>query len=157
MNAEEQLIKTFYTNFQQRNWRAMLDCYTEDVFFYDPVFGDLEGPQVRGMWEMLLSRPGDLQLEFDHVSGGDGYGSCNWTATYIFTPTGKKVVNRAKAHFTFNKGRISEHQDEFSVWKWSSQALGLPGMLFGWTGVLQKKIRSKTRIALDQFLSRKTN
>jgi len=31
--SAEQLIKTFYTNFQQRNWKGMLEAYHPDIFF----------------------------------------------------------------------------------------------------------------------------
>jgi len=148
----EQLITIFYTCFQKRDWKGMLDCYSEDVFFYDPVFENLDGPEVRAMWEMLLSRAKDLELSFSEVRSEDDYGSCNWIATYTFTATGRKVVNRGKARFSFSEGKIVEHQDEFSLWKWSSQALGLPGMLFGATSLFQKKIRGNARKSLEKFM-----
>jgi hypothetical protein len=153
MNEEEQMIKGFYTSFQKRDWKGMLACYGEDVFFYDPVFENLDGPQVRAMWEMLLSRARDLELSFSDVRSDDGYGSCNWVATYTFTSTGRKVVNKGKARFSFNEGKIAEHQDEFSLWKWSSQALGLPGVLFGATSLFQKKIRRNARKSLEKFMA----
>jgi len=151
----EQLIKIFYTCFQKLDWKGMLDCYSEDVFFYDPVFENLDGHQVRAMWEMLLSRAKDLELSFSEVQSEDGYGSCSWIATYTFTATGRKVVNKGKARFSFSDGKIVEHQDEFSLWKWSSQALGLPGMLFGGTSLFQKKIRRNARKSLEKFTAGK--
>ena len=151
----EQLITIFYTCFQKLDWKGMLDCYSEDVFFYDPVFENLDGRQVRAMWEMLLSRAKDLELSFSGVQSEDEYGSCNWIATYTFTATGRKVVNKGKARFSFREGKIAEHQDEFSLWKWSSQALGLPGMLFGATSLFQKKIRGNARKSLEKFIAGK--
>jgi len=151
----EQLINIFYTCFQKLDWKGMLDCYGKDVFFYDPVFENLEGPAVRAMWEMLLSRAKDLELSFSEVQSEDGYGSCSWIATYTFTATGRKVVNKGKARFSFSEGKIVEHQDEFSLWKWSSQALGLPGMLFGGTSLFQKKIRRNARKSLEKFIAGK--
>jgi hypothetical protein len=155
MNNEEQLIKGFYTCFQKLDWKGMLDCYSEEIFFYDPVFENLEGPQVRAMWEMLLSRAKDLELSFSDIAFEDDYGSCCWIATYTFTSTGRKVVNKGKARFAFNEGKIVEHQDEFSLWKWSSQALGLPGILFGWGYLLQNKIRRNARKNLEKFMAGK--
>jgi ketosteroid isomerase-like protein len=155
MSEEEQLIKNFYTCFQRLDWKGMLDCYTGDVFFYDPVFEDLDAPRVRAMWEMLLSRAKDLELSFCEVASEAGYGSCRWTATYTFTATGRKVVNSAKARFTIRDGKIAEHQDEFSFWKWSRQALGLPGMLLGWTSLLQNKVRRDARKSLTKFIAGK--
>ena len=157
MNAEQELITIFYSHFQQGNWKGMLGCYHEEVFFYDPVFGNLEGRQVRAMWEMLLSGAQGLQLSFDHVEAADGYGSCDWVASYIYTPTGKKVVNKARAHFFFSDGKIAEHQDDFNLWKWSSQALGMKGFLFGWTSTWQNEVRNKARRSLDKFIAAKAN
>ena len=152
MNEEEELIKEFYTCFKRLDWRGMIACYREDIFFYDPVFENLEGDQVRGMWEMLLGNAKDLQLDFSDINATDGYGSCQWVATYSFSATGRRVVNKGKAHFKFAGGRIAEHQDDFSLWKWSRQALGMPGLLFGWSMPLQNKIRKMAKKNLERFL-----
>src|SRR5579872_7117909 len=110
MNEGEEIIRRFYACFKESDWRGMLACYSQDVFFYDPVFGNLEGDQVRAMWEMLLSNAKDLAFEFsDIVAEGDGYGSCHWVATYTFTATGRRVVNKAKALFKIADGKITEH------------------------------------------------
>ena len=155
MSPEQDLITAFYSNFQLRNWKGMLDCYREEVFFYDPVFGSLEGRRARAMWEMLLGNARDLSLSFNNVTGGGGYGSCEWVATYTFTPTGRKVTNKGKAHFSISDGKIAEHQDDFNLWKWSAQALGWQGVLFGWTAALQSGIRKKARHNLEKFMATK--
>ncbi|HEY6900908.1 MAG TPA: nuclear transport factor 2 family protein [Puia sp.] len=155
MSVEEQLITTFYTSFQQGNWRGMIDCYHTDVFFYDPVFQNLEGAEVRAMWEMLLGRAKAVKLDFSNVSGADGHGSCNWIAEYRFPATGRNVINKATARFSIREGKIVEHQDEFSLWKWSAQALGLPGQFFGWSSLLQENIRKKARANLEKFRTSK--
>jgi hypothetical protein len=152
MKEEEELIRKFYTCFGKLDWRGMIACYQEDIFFYDPVFENLVGGQVRGMWEMLLSNAKDLRLDFSDIVFADGYGSCHWVATYTFSATGRRVVNKAKALFTFSGGKIVEHQDVFSLWGWSRQALGLPGLLFGWSLPLHKKIRGMAKKNLARFL-----
>jgi hypothetical protein len=159
MNATlstEELIHRFYTCFDKRDWRGMLDCYQEKITFYDPVFENLTNEQVKAMWEMLLTQAKDLQMKVSNIESEDeGYGYCQWEATYTFSATGRKVVNKGKAYFKLSEGKISEHQDDFSLWKWSSQALGMPGILLGWTPVLQKKIRKKAKKSLEKFMSGK--
>jgi hypothetical protein len=155
MTTEQQLITTFYSKFQQRDWKGMLECYNEEVFFYDPVFESLEGRKVRAMWEMLLSVPGDLQLTFGQVEGAEGYGSCEWTATYTFTPTGRKVINKVKAYFFIADGKIAEHHDDFSLWRWCAQALGIRGMVLGWTSKVQQLVKWKARTNLEKFMQAK--
>jgi hypothetical protein len=162
MSEEEQLIKVFYTCFQQRDWKGMLDCYQENVFFYDPVFENLEGREARAMWEMLLTSAKDLEMSFHNIQlesaspdpTGESYGSCHWVAAYTFSATGRRVVNKGKAWFKFSGGKIAEHQDNFSLWRWSRQALGIPGILFGWTPILQNKIRKRARKNLEKFINK---
>ena len=154
MNDEEQVIDRFYTSMQHRDWKGMVDCYDENIFFYDPVFENLEGADVRAMWEMLIGNAATLQLTFSDITTGEGYGSCRWVATYTFPQTGRQVVNKAKAFFKFSGGKITEHQDDFSLWKWSSQALGISCFLFGWSSAVQKKIRAKARKGLEKFKAR---
>jgi hypothetical protein len=157
MTAEEQLITTFYERFQQGNWKGMLDCYHEEVFFYDPVFESLEGAKVRAMWEMLLNSAGNIELSFGKVEGTDGYASCEWVATYTFAPTGRKVINKVRTNFFIADGKIAEHNDEFSLWKWSAQALGVPGLLFGWTSTLHNRLRRRARRNLEHFIAAKNS
>ena len=75
MNREERLIERFYNSLQERDWKGMVQVYHPDIIFYDPVFGNLEGPEVAGMWEMLLSGAAELELQFGSVAADEGYGS----------------------------------------------------------------------------------
>jgi len=153
MNQNEQLIKKFYDCFGKRDWKGMLDCYHEEIFFYDPVFQNLEGAEAGAMWEMLLRNAKDLEVSASHITAADDHGSCQWTAAYTFSATGRHVVNKCKASFTFSEGKIIEHQDEFSFWNWSRQALGLTGLLLGGTSLLQRKVRRQARQNLDKFMA----
>lgn len=131
----------------------MIACYHKEVFFYDPVFLSLEGVKVGAMWEMLLTSAKDLEVSYDRVEGADGYGSCEWTATYTFSPTGRKVNNKVRAHFFISDGKIAEHHDDFSLWKWSAQALGMKGLLLGWTSTLHQRVHQQARSSLEKFIA----
>ncbi|HLX66011.1 MAG TPA: nuclear transport factor 2 family protein [Puia sp.] len=154
MKQEERLIERFYVSLRKRDWKGMVQVYHPEIFFYDPVFGNLEGPEVGKMWEMLLSGAGELDLQFGDIKLDDGYGSCQWTATYVFSLTGRKVVNKGKAMFRFEDEKIIEHQDVWSFWQWSRQALGWKGWLFGWTSVFQGTVRRRARRNLGKFMKK---
>ena len=155
MNRNEELIRRFYTAFQQLDYKTMQDCYSDDPVFNDAVFGLLEGEQVGAMWEMLCRNARDFSLEFSNIKLlDDEYATCNWTAKYTFSKTGRKVVNRIKAHMRIQDGMITEHTDEFDIWKWSRQALGITGTLLGWTGFMKSKIRRNARNNLAKFLEK---
>jgi ketosteroid isomerase-like protein len=158
MHPNEQLIHRFYTAFQQLNYQTMQDCYSDDPVFNDNVFGLLEGDQVFAMWEMLCKNARDFSLQFSNIKMLDEeYATCNWTARYTFSKTGRKVVNKIKAHMRIQNGKITEHTDEFDMWKWSRQALGFPGLLLGWSGFMKNKIRLNARKNLERFMENNSN
>lgn len=155
MNDNEKLIEHFYKSFAQKDYKAMQDCYADNVTFSDAVFQDLNSAQVKAMWEMLCKRGKDLQLEFKNVSADEKKGSAEWIANYTFSQTGNKVENRITANFEFENGKIVKHIDSFDFYRWSSQALGLSGKLLGWTSFLQKKVRAKARKGLAEFMEKR--
>ena len=157
MNINEQTMMRFYTAFQERDYRTMQDCYADSVIFFDPVFEDLVDDEVRLMWEMLCKRANDLSIQFDAVQSEDEYGTCNWTASYTFTKTKRKVVNRIRAHMRFKDGKIIEHSDMFRLSDWCKQAFGMQGVLFGKMNWFQKKVRRSAQQNLYDYIVAKQN
>ena len=49
---------------------------------------------------------------------------------------------------------IRRHRDRFDFYRWSRQALGLPGLLLGWTPMLRKGIRAKAAQNLAAYLAK---
>ena len=133
----------------------MNDCYSEDIIFSDPVFGVLKAAEVRSMWEMLCKNARDFSLVFSDIEILDEeYATCRWTATYTFSKTGNKVVNKIKAYMKFYDGKIIEHSDAFRLSTWIRQALGWKGALFGWTGFMKRAVQKNARRNLDGFMSK---
>jgi ketosteroid isomerase-like protein len=156
MAGNEQIVQRFYTAFQQLDYATMQDCYSEKAIFNDPVFGILQGDEVSSMWEMLCKNARDFSLVFSNIQMLDvEYTTCNWVATYTFSATGRKVVNKIKAHMRIQEGKITEHSDKFDLWKWSRQALGIPGLLFGWSNFIQNKVHKTARKNLEKFMAAK--
>lgn len=156
MDVNEALIDKFYTAFQQRDYQTMNSCYSEDIVFYDPAFELLRGNEVRYMWEMLCRNAKDFSLTYDNIKKLDEeYYTCDWVATYTFSKTSRKVVNRVRANMRFANGQVIEHSDAFSLHKWSSQALGFSGKLFGWNSFFQRKIKNEAKKNLLKFIQSK--
>jgi ketosteroid isomerase-like protein len=152
-NNNTELITKFYTAFQQLDYKTMQDCYTEDAIFNDPIFGLLTDGKVKYMWQMLCTNAKDFSLQFSDIKLLDEeYTTCQWTAHYTFSKTGRPVVNDIKAYVRIENGKITEHTDHFKIWKWSRQALGLPGLLFGWSHYMKNKISGNARKNLDKFI-----
>ena len=152
MNANEQVIQDFYTAFQNKDGAAMTACYHPQVTFSDPVFVGLQGEQAGAMWRMLTERGKDLEISFNDVWADEFSGKAHWEANYTFSRTGRKVHNIIDAGFRFQDGKIIEHVDNFSFWRWSRQALGMPGLLLGWTPFFQRTVQKQSRAMLDKYM-----
>jgi ketosteroid isomerase-like protein len=152
MTPNENTITKFYNAFANGNAKEMCECYHPNVKFRDPAFGLLNGKEVCQMWEMLIKRSkGSLKIEFSEVEANEYMGSARWIASYRFSKTNRKVVNTIAAKFHFQDGLIIKHTDDFDIWKWSKQALGIKGFLLGWTGFMQKKIQEQARRSLKLY------
>jgi ketosteroid isomerase-like protein len=147
------LITRFYSAFANRDWATMASCYHTDVHFTDPAF-DLRGPRAGQMWRMLCTQGRDLQLTFSDVRADDKVGAARWDARYTFSKTGRKVWNQINAEFEFRDGLIHRHIDRFDFWRWSRQALGVPGLMLGWSSFLRGQVQKQAARGLDAFMAK---
>ena len=145
----KELINKFYTAFNELDAETMSSCYHDEVVFDDPAFGELKGESARNMWRMLCqSQKGkDFKVKHSEVTNNSAY----WEAFYTFSKTGRKVHNKIHANFEFKDGLIIRHSDNFDLHKWASQAMGLSGLLIGWSGFFQKKLQKQTNRLLHKF------
>ncbi|MGQ7947512.1 nuclear transport factor 2 family protein [Flavobacterium sp. WC2509] len=152
MNPNEQLIEKFYTAFANADAKTMCECYHNTIQFEDPAFGKLNGNDACQMWKMLIEKSkGNIKIEFSDIKADDYSGSAKWIATYNFSKTNRKIVNKIHTQFEFQDGLIVKHIDYFDIWKWSKQAFGFKGLLFGWTGFMQKQIQKQAIVSLKNY------
>ena len=151
MHANAELITSFYEAFQERDHHSMGEFYHPEVSFSDPVFTNLQGPEVRAMWHMLCEQAPDLDVSFAAIDADRESGSAQWQARYTFA-SGRRVHNFVQASFTFQDDRIIEHRDEFDLWQWARMAIGPIGTLAGWSRPLQNKVRSAANRSLARFI-----
>ena len=96
------------------------------------------------------------KLEFSDIQADDTKGSAHWEAHYLFSATGKIVHNIIDGHFTFTPdGFIASHNDHFDFWRWSRQALGMPGLLLGWTPLLKMMVQKQASSSLQKFIAKR--
>lgn len=150
-------IERFYAAFAALDADTMQRCYAPDARFDDEVFSLQGAEQIGGMWRMLCmatkARPesrAHWQLQVSDITER----SAHWDAHYLFSATGRQVLNRIDAEFEFDAaGLITRHRDRFDFWAWARQALGLPGWLLGWTPLLRNKVRSTAATNLAKFMA----
>jgi hypothetical protein len=118
------------------------------------VFLSLNANEVKAMWEMFCVKGKDLKIEFKYVSANEKTASAEWMAVYSFSATGRKVVNRIKSNFIIEQGKIAKHTDQFNFYDWAKQALGISGLLLGWTDFVKIKVRAAAMKNLDDYMNR---
>lgn len=150
-------IERFYSAFARLDGEAMQACYAENAAFQDEVFTLQGRQQIGGMWRMLCEATkakgmAHWKLEVSNITDS----SAHWDAHYLFSATGRTVLNRIDASFVFGPGGlITQHRDRFDFWAWSRQALGAPGLLLGWTPFLRRKVQAQAAANLQKFLASK--
>ena len=153
MHPNAGLIDRFYLAFADGDHATMGSCYADDAVFADPVFGELDADSARAMWRMFCTSGNDIRLTFGDIVADDVSGSARWEARYKFPKTGRPVHNKISARFTFRDGSIVRHDDSFDLYRWTRMALGPPGVLLGWSPIVQNKVRSQARSQLARFRS----
>ncbi len=155
MNRHERLLQELYAALDAHDGERMARCYSPDATFSDPVFQSLRGAEVGNMWRMLCERGKDLRVTASGIHANDTTGGAHWEARYTFSASGRPVLNVIDASFTFKDGLIATHVDRFDLWAWTRQALGLPGLLLGWSPLLQGQVRGKARAGLAAYSARR--
>jgi ketosteroid isomerase-like protein len=144
------LADRFYGALAAGDGAAMQACYHPNVHFTDPVF-DLQGNEAGAMWRMLTSQARDFRLEYKLLESAPDRIRVHWEAWYRFSATGRAVHNVIEAEMQIRDGLIHRHRDHFDFWRWSRQALGLPGWLLGWSPSLQRKVRIQAATNLRRW------
>lgn len=153
--TNEDLIIKFYQSFSEGNADGMISCYHDDVVFTDPAFGTLKGKKAKDMWQMLMSRSESApQVVVSNIAADEKFGKATWVANYKYGPKKRPVENHVAATFEFKDGKIIKHTDEFDLWKWSQQALGISGYALGWSSFMKNQIQKKTNGLLGKFMEK---
>ncbi|MEO6951395.1 MAG: nuclear transport factor 2 family protein [Polyangia bacterium] len=164
MAEPREVVEHFYRCFAAHDGSGMAACYTDDATFSDPVFKDLKGDEVGGMWKMLTARSGDLVVELEGITGPDDKADgasaaethyiAHWTARYSFTATKRKVVNRVTSNIYLRGDKFARQRDDFDLAAWLKQALGPTAALLGWTGLPTRLIRTQAQKGLTAYMKK---
>jgi ketosteroid isomerase-like protein len=145
------VAQRFFDAFALGDHHTMGQLYAPDATFSDPIFPLLSAEEVRLMWRMLLTRAQDFAVSatVDETPHG---ARAVWIARYRYGA--RPVRNRVYTEMAIAAGKIVRQVDRFSFWRWSRQALGWQGWLFGWTPWLRNRVRAQAAEALRRFAQR---
>jgi hypothetical protein len=161
MHPNQTRLNDFYAAFTRLDADAMAACYALDAQFDDEVFSLRGHEQVSGMWRMLCeatqARNRDAwKLACSSIEADDSTGKAHWEADYRFSASGRQVHNAIDSVFEFNAaGLITRQRDRFDFWGWSRQALGIPGLVLGWTPFFRRQVQRQAAANLDKYLAKR--
>jgi ketosteroid isomerase-like protein len=145
----------FYTAFAACDAEAMGALYAPAATFTDPAFGTLDAAEARAMWQMLLGRAQDLVVTWRVESETSTHARVHWEARYTFAATDRSVVNRIATDMTLAGGLIVRQVDHFDFWRWSRQALGLPGQPAVRSAFLRDEVRAQASAKPQRHAARR--
>ncbi|GAA4279459.1 nuclear transport factor 2 family protein [Aquimarina mytili] len=147
----KEVIKAFYTALNNHDVDTMVSYYHDEIIFEDPIFGKLEGDKAKKMWYWLCENGKDLTVKFSDIKVNHDKGSAYWEARYTFGGRKRPVLNRVTSTFEFKDRKIIKHTDNYSLHRWSSQAMGWKGRVIGGSSYFRKKIQYRSNRLLDKF------
>ena len=108
-------IERFYAAFAKLDAGTMQACYAPNATFDDEAFSLKGAQEIGGMWRMLCeatkSKPearAQWKLKVSNITDS----SAHWEAHYLFSTTGRTVLNKIDAAFEFdNNGLITKHRE----------------------------------------------
>lgn len=154
---EAGVASRFFAAFAAGDAASMGALYAPAASFNDPAFGTLDATEARAMWQMLLGRARDLSVTWRIESETPTHARAHWEARYTFAASGRPVVNRVATDMTLAGGLIVRQVDHFDFWRWSRQALGLPGTLLGWSPMLRSRVQAQARAGLARFMRQRAD
>jgi hypothetical protein len=148
MSSEETraALVRFYDTLAHGDGQGLGRLYTPDATFEDPVFL-LHGAEIGRMWAGLLGRARRFEVAYTVAQAGEKNGVVEWTARYLFG--GKRpVVNVILSEIELDNGLVARQRDTFDFHRWSAQALGLKGRLFGRAEWFRRAVSRKAALGL---------
>ena len=132
----------------------LVNCYNHEVKYFDPLFGLLEGAQVKAMWRLKFLDYGDAFVETEDVTDeGDGYYKMKYRMRYKSSGN-KMIMLNVQAYFKVQGNLITEQSEGFSVHAILKQERGLLGNLMGWNRFFQQSRKNKAKRALMDVMSK---
>lgn len=165
-SAPEAAVAAFYAAFARLEPPAMAPLYADAVQFRDEAFNLSGRAATMAMWSMLCdgvrgqgaAGRAVWRLEASAIRRDPADARAvlaHWDVDYLFGPAQRRVHNRIDARFVFDaSGRVVEHVDRFDFWRWSRQAVGLPGLLLGWSPWLKGKVATQAGRQLERYRQR---
>ncbi|KAG8793616.1 hypothetical protein FRC16_010881 [Serendipita sp. 398] len=158
VTSGEQLVEKYLAAYKAYDLAAMDACTDPEFTFSDPAFPSLNSKQAKGMFSMFVNNREKNKMELEYKDIKKGINDLTYTATYTvrYIFTGRPVTNVIQSTFTISptSNLLLSQVDAFPFYTWAKQALGLPGLLLGWTGYLQSQVQHNAGQSLEKYMKK---
>ena len=146
MELPLQIMESYFTAFAERDFNKMKLLYHQDISYFDPLCGYLNGDQVISMLEEIYGCLNDFRLEQTGIRDkGDGYFIIDFIVFYTSLKSGNKIALKIKAYLKMDNQKITEQSHGYSLHDLFKQEFGFVGWLLGWNRLYQNRIKIQTR------------
>jgi hypothetical protein len=154
-------VETFFRSYLKRDFVGMQACLDEAVRFSDYAFEDIQGSQVRAMWQWYCTRMPPIAMMGYKILREEGDQVIARYRIRYFFQLDEKSQPRTMDYvigstFTLAGGKILEQKDWFydlSEFEFAKRLVGLPKALLAYTPVLRKLIGKKMAERLADFMA----
>ncbi|KAG8804898.1 hypothetical protein FRC17_005845 [Serendipita sp. 399] len=157
-NSGEQLVERYLAAYKAYDLAAMDACTDPEFTFSDPAFPSLNSKQAKGMFSMFVNNREKNKMELEYKDIKKGLNDLTYTATYTvrYIFNGRPVTNVIDTTLTISpqSNLLLSQVDTFPFHAWARQALGLPGLLLGWTGFLQSQVQNNAAQTLEKYMKK---
>ena len=151
MHPHEALLRRLFDRLAARDAAGAARCYHPDIFFTNPLYPRLRGPEVQDFWSMAFEALPDLALALDEVAADDDGGHARWHASYTIGTPPRHVATTGRSLFAFRDALVCRHYDHFSYWRWLERVFGAAGAAAGWFGPFRWAVRQRLARRLDRY------
>lgn len=155
--SNTEIVEQFYSAFSKLDFQTLSKYLSQDVVYYDPLWGLLEGDLVFYLWQMKCESLSYFSFQYHDIEELDSeYITCKWETRFFYKKSGTHVKMNGKAYMRINNGLITEHSDGYKLSDWLAATRGWKGKLLGWTGYMKRKEESIHREQLERYIKNKS-
>ncbi len=119
--------------------------YAPEAVLYHALLGELKGREIAQAAGGFLRQTANRAMAFQVENAAASAAQVGWTASYDFTPTGRRVKIEGTTRLLFGQHGIERQVDTIDRGAWSRQAFGWKGVVLsclpGWRSFLAAELR----------------
>lgn len=158
--SNTQTVERFFRSYLKHDFHGMHACLDDAVHFSDYAFDDIQGAQVRAMWQWFCTRIPPIDMRGYKVLREEGDKVfARYRVQYLYRADEeaepRPVDYVIGSTFTLAGGKIIDQKDWFyaiSEFQFAKMLVGLPKALLAYTPLFKRGVRKRMAAKLAEFM-----